>query len=55
MQIPTPDLKAIGAALVVALVVLVGRWVKPFIPEKNLKQGFAFFLIGIGTWVILKP
>ena len=39
----------------VGLGVLVGRWVKPFIPEKNLKQGFAYFLIGIGSWVILRP
>jgi uncharacterized protein len=46
---------ALVMLLVIGLGVLVGRWVKPFIPEKNLKQGFAFFLIGIGTWVILKP
>ena len=46
------------AAIMLVLVgvgVFAGRWLKNFIPDKNLKKAFAFFLIAIGTWVILRP
>ena len=41
--------------LMIGLGVVLGRWLKRFIPEIGLKKGFAFFLIAIGTWVILRP
>lgn len=41
--------------LVIGLGVVLGRWIKRFIPEKGLKKSFAFFLIVIGSWVILRP
>jgi hypothetical protein len=41
--------------LMVGVGVVCGRWLKGIIPEERLKQLFAFFLIGIGSWVILRP
>ncbi|MDG2144542.1 MAG: sulfite exporter TauE/SafE family protein [Planctomycetota bacterium] len=46
---------ALMMLVTVGLGILLGRWMKSFISEKQLKRGFAFFLIGIGTWVILRP
>ena len=41
--------------LMVGIGVVWGRWLKGRIPEKLMKQFFACILIGIGTWVILRP
>jgi len=50
-----PITEALLMLVMVGLGVVAGRWVKNRTPEKLLKQCFAFFLLGIGTWVILKP
>ena len=35
--------------------VFLGRWLKQYIPDKYLKKSFAFFLVGIGVWVLFRP
>ena len=41
--------------VMVGIGVVVGRRLKGLIPDKQLKRLFAFFLIGIGSWVIVRP
>ena len=49
------DLSVAAVMLVlVAIGVLSGRWIKGFIPDKNLKKYFAVFLVGIGVWVLMR-
>jgi len=45
------------AAVMLVLVgigVVAGRWLKDYIPDKNLKRSFAVFLVAMGSWVILR-
>ena len=46
---------ALVMLVMVGLGVIGGRRLKGFISERRLKQAFAFFLVGIGFWVIIRP